>query len=400
MKRVLNILIVEDKNIDHLRILDLLGSISDQEKIFHGIKDFECTRVESAKDAEALLSKAAENQKPFDIMILDLELPEYNNASSRADMEKDRGLGLIKMARDSVRDIVIFTIFDEYNYLQSALRQGVVNYVDKKHKEELPLRVLSCWQGILKKDSTSLFEDRVKSLIPYTEKGLARRFSAYFIEFAQLVTITSEDILRYVKERFGLDQKKDPEDFMVRLLKKQADKSTEMENKLKSDLSPGEADENKEPLYLLMEKIHQELLPCLLVKRVDLNFDFPESEDLSIRTFQNDARAVLQEVILGALSAQPDYPAYSNENLYINITAQTKGDQIEIGITDNLTPIPSEDAQKINAGFNYSSDPSNKFSQTWGLSVVQQVALLNGGRLHVKPQTAGNVITYFAPRAQ
>jgi CheY-like chemotaxis protein len=409
------VLVIEDKQSDFLLVKDLLKLIVERDNAFHDIEAFliEDKPATNVASALRLLEKAHREGEPYDIVILDLELddkmPEGTSAMWTEGQDarlneleaKFPGLKLISIIRELgvAKEIIVFTSHPKYELVLRALRDGAIDFVEKyRSNEQLPASVLSCWQRILVKDSNRLFENRIKDLIPYTEKGLARRFSAYFTDFAQLVTITSEDIINYVKERFGLDPQNDPEDFLVQLLKKQEDKSQAMLQRLEADLSSREVRDKPESLNTLLGVIQKELLPCLLIKRANLDWQIPNPNDLLIRTFHNDARAILREIILGTLITQSNF---GDERLDLQITAQLIGDQVEICIQDNLPLILPEDAEKINAGFNYqfnySTSPQELFSRTWGLSVVQQIAILSGGRLNVKAQSPGNLITYFAP---
>lgn len=399
------ILLVED-NLDHYEhVKNLLGRITDTDRASHGIEEFCYIPKEgpatTAAQAILLLEEAARKKTPFDIFILDLEIPENDHDVRPSEYT---GLDLLERARDmgAAREIIIHTIHKRTDTVLQALRGGAIDFVEKHSEDSKALlpRVLGCWQRILAKNSANLLEERVKDLIPYAETGLAHRFTTCFADLVQMVTYTTEDIEQYAHERFGLDRERDAQDYLMRCLNKQrTELKIAQENwaALKADLSPRDEQEKTDRLESLLDEIEAKLAPCLQVKKLSVRRNFAPDGETSIRDFHDDVRAILHEIIAGALSVLPDY----GDRKTIAVDIRPHDGQAEVRFTDDLAQalIPGDDAQIINSGFFVGPEHGRaRFGRAWGLSIAQHIALRGGGRLLVEPHYGqGNLITYFVP---
>jgi CheY-like chemotaxis protein len=406
------ILAVEDVSDDYKNLVSILRAIPKNHLLDFGITDLLFERAESYEEAEEFFNGAKTNSTPYHILILDLKLPERKKST---DDKTDYGFKTLNVARRlaAVRQIIIYTNYPEGVNIQKALREGANDFVGKpsergERDHELQTQFMCCWQRVLTEESARLLDLRVKDLIPYAEAGLAHRFTACFSAFVETVDYTAHDIERYASERFGLERERDSQDYLFRLLNKQATELRAAQDNwaaLKADLSSGEETPKAETLETLLNSIEENLMPCLLVKNTPLERLFYDGGQTRVLSFQDDVRVVIQEIISGMLSDLPDFGA--EHRIKINLRRVESNQTAELEFSEDFSDNPARlisraDAQAINGGLTIGPDHEPmRFGRTWGLSVVQHIALRGGGRLIVMPQLSeGNKVTYIVPLAQ
>lgn len=401
----LRILAVEDELPHYESLVSILRAIPPKDRDDWGIGKLEFTPATSATRAVTELELAARRRIPYHILVLDLGLPSGEGGI----VDVEHGFSVLTAARKlgAAKQIVIYTVHASDLNILRALREGASDLVVKPNvpgfdEQELQTRFMGCWKSILETESAVLLEQRIKDLVPYAEAGLAQRFEACFTDFFQKVAHTAEDIEHYAYERFGIDREKDPQDYLIRSLKRQdAEGKAARENwsGLNAELLGSSVVGQRVTLATLLDSIREKLSPCLLVKNMALLQNFSSTDETGVLTFQDDVRVIMQEITAGALSTLRDYgPRYT-----IEVTVTVSDRQAEIRFVDDLEQtISPEDAQAVNKGSVVVPDHEPaRFGRAWGLSVAQHVALRGGGRLIVKPQPGkGTVITYFAPLAQ
>lgn len=398
---IVRILVVEDTGPDYERLEAILRALPSSEKTAWEITDIQIVRAANAKDALRLIEKGVKSGEPFDVIVLDLAIPDSDGPP-----HTDHGFKVLRFARKlhAAHQIVIYTQFAIDPNILRALREGATDFVEKPRAlanddQELRSRFATCWQRIREDASATLLEERIKNLVPYAESGLAQRYTACFSTFLQQVAQTSEDVKHYAMDRFGLDLVKDSQDYLIRCLRDQdEDISTAKRNwvNLNANLLNGEGAElTPIPLRTLLDSIHSKWSPCLFIK----NYRYVDSvkTGAGVLTFHQDVRIIIQEIIAGALSLLPDYGTEHK----LEITAELNDGQVAIRFSDNLSGefgITAEDASVINDGLILGPDHGRRrFGRSWGLSVAQHLALRGGGRLIVEPRRDGSTITYFAP---
>jgi CheY-like chemotaxis protein len=368
-----------------------------------GISEFVVEKAESLEKAIKLLSSNI--QSPYNIVLLDLFLPEPSTGEheiggyvSKNVDTKYRGLKILDFIQKTgaAETVIVVSAFPDDNWLE-VFRRGGSDFITKPFEvEELHERVLVSWSRLLLKKSNHILDERITGLVSYAEKGLAHNFSSCFSRLVRAVAHNVEDMEEYMRERYGLDRRKDSQDYFFQLLEMQkgsVDKAkTEWEALQASLLSLGESD-RKETVDALLRDIHRSLLPCFIVKNVEL--EASSAHEMAVLTFEDDVRVVLKEIIVGALNERPNYST-PKESLKINIGHEDG--QVKVSFTDFQRPISTGDAEKINQGA--SILPGLRFTREWGLGVAQHVAMRGGGHIEIKPQSSrGNVVTYFIPSA-
>jgi CheY-like chemotaxis protein len=388
------VLIVED-------ILEQLQGINDDlDKIsidgggeYLGIETFVCDLAEAVDEAEGFITDS--KGVPYDFLLLDLGLPKRKG---EVDLPEN-GEKLLEKVRlkGAAKEIIVISVWDDVEHVVNAFRSGAIDFVSKPFKTAvLQARFIDCWKRLLGKESEHLLgEDRIGHLVPYAEKGLAHRFTKCFSNLVQSVAHGAEDIESYMHERYGLDRRKDSQDFFFKCLKWQEDSVVKAKNEwedLQTSLQPKNESSRVEVVETLLEEIHRSLLPCFIIKNVELELTGKSAAE--VLTFDDDVRAVLREIIAGALDKFQDY---NESKQVISVKVESQDGQAKVSIIDHLERISPRDTKDINEGSNVS--PDRRFGREWGLSVVQHIAMRGGGRLEIKPQARGNAVTYFIPLA-
>jgi CheY-like chemotaxis protein len=387
------VLIVEDEELQLRGNKDHLDTIEPEKRRELGIDSFACDLARSVEEAECHLDRAAGT--PYDLLLLDLGIPKTEGEPDRP----ENGQRLLEKVRDEglAKEIVVISVWFVVDQVARAFRNGAVDFIAKPFtRGALQAQVIECWKRLLGKESVGLIRvGRVNDLVPYAEKGLAHRFTTSFSGLVQTVAHSSEDIERYVRERYGLDPRKDSDDLLFRCLKEQADSVAKAQRgwmELLSALVPRDESPKATTVEFLLRKVYRSLLPSLIVKHVVLESRGDGAAE--VLTFGDDVSAVLQEVLIGALITMRDYDRNANP---ISVEIKKGDGQVKVVVTDRLKPISQEDAKVINEGSNIA--PTRRFEREWGLSVVQHIAMRGGGRLVVDAQMQGNVVTYFIPSA-
>ena len=389
------LLVVEDEESQVRAIKTTLRVISESQKKAYGISDFSVDVARWAAKARAALKQAVSCSNPYDILLLDLELPEDERAGFK---DTKKGLEILTIARETnaARSIIVVSRFRDFDNVAPAFRGGAVDFIAKGYTEgDFQGRLLTCWDQLLAKDSARLLDERIKTLVPHAERVLTHRFSACFSQFIQSIVSEAEGVKTEIRERFDLDTNRDSQDSLVRRLIA-IEKSIKAAKSQWTDLQARLGNEDGGPGKVVVETVIEEItnaqFPCLIVKGAVVNR--PQAGETRVLTFYDDVRAVLGEIILGGLSELADHCKARKE---FEISVESDERYAKVRFKDNLEPL-DETATTINQGYPVSLN--RKFGRAWGLSVVQHAALRGGGRLIVKPKTGGNVITYLIPLAQ
>jgi response regulator of citrate/malate metabolism len=388
------LLIVEDQPRQLKLMKNQVGKIPAEKLKLFGVAEFDIDLAQTVTEAERCF--AHRNGSSYDLMLLDLGIPKKAIGEPTP---PDNGQGLLEKVQKihGSKEVIVVSVWSDLTNVAAAYRSGVIDFIPKPYTAKtLQTRILEGWKRLLSKESARLLgEDRIRHLVPYAEKGLAHRFSTCFSNLIRAASHTAEDVERYMRERHNLNRRKDPHDYFFECLNSQEEAMTKTKQEwvmLNAAFQPNESSQVI-AVEELVKSIHQQLLPCLIVKNITL--DFMDRRSHEVLTFENDVRAVLQELIAGAASALPDFGAKAPT---VEIKVTNHDGQVKVSFRDRLNRIPTKTAEEINLGSSIS--PLPRFGREWGLSVMQHIAMHGGGRLHIEPRADGNIINYFIPTAQ
>jgi DNA-binding response OmpR family regulator len=367
-----------------------------------GIHSFKSDLASSVEEAENHLAAAA---SPYDILILDLGLPKRKGDLD--DPPKHGQEFLESIRKEAVKEVIIVSVFREYENVIEAVRKGAVDFIAKPFNTALlQARVMESWKRVLEKGSAHLLQERIKELVHYNERGLAYRYTSCFGSFANDVLHKTNQLEEHLHNRYGLNRKRDSQDYLLQSLlgvEASVNAAKQKWRKLQVPSLPQEEAPGVKTIEPMFHELERGLLPCLIVKKVKLRM--LASDETKVLSFQDDVRAIVKEIICGALAELSDYGSphdganqdKSNKpsSFLIGIEVSSQNEQARVTFNDNLPPISDDDAEQINTGSFTASE--HRFSRAWGLAVMQHIAILGGGRLMVEPQEHGNLITFLIP---
>jgi CheY-like chemotaxis protein len=388
------ILVIEDKPGTRRLELMYLEAIHENTMQAYGISALKIDEAESVTQAEQLLKEAA--LRPYDLALLDLRLPMNDPDKETGNVEN--GFYLLKFIRENktAKGVIVVSNYDDYKNVVPSFRGGALDFLSKLHlkQETLESRVLSALARVMAEESDCILNQRVRDLVAYAELGLAHSFKLIFANLLQGVTEAADGIEKYVRERYGLDREKDPQDSLMLRLgahEKAIAQARQDWAGLQAELARSSKKLDVGYVGEILRDIRENLLPCLIVKKVML--DLPTLDETPVLTFEKDVEVVLREIIVGTLSELPNY----EDEREIKISFTTEDTRAEVRFEDNLDPIPEGKMKAINEGQRIL--PDLEFGRVWGLSVAQHVALRGGGELRVAMERGRNIITYYIPLA-
>lgn len=387
------ILIVEDTDEQLTMLNNQLTEISKKRRRSLGVDNFVIDLARTVVEAERRL--AHRNGSSYDLLLLDLGIPKKKIGEPTP---PENGQKLLEKAQKnhSSKEVIVISVWSDLENVASAYRSGAIDFIAKPYTAKaFQTRIMECWKRLLSKESARILgEGRIKDLVPYAEKGLAHRFSTCFSRVVRTTSQLREDVERYIGERYALDRRKDAQDYLFTCFDSQEEEVTKTKQEwimLNAPFQPNETSQ-KAGVEEMVKEIHRKLLPCLIVKNITL--DFVGTRASEVLTFENDVRAVLEELIAGAATVLPDFGTKLHT---IEIKVASQDEQVRVSFRDHLNRIPAKTAEEINFGSSIS--PLPRFSREWGLSVMQHIAMHGGGRLQIEPRSDGNIINYFIPTA-
>jgi CheY-like chemotaxis protein len=388
----LRVLIVEDDKYQAEAISYILKATDERHMKDAGIDGFEITVVNYAADARKAIEKAARDAAAYDLLLLDLGLPENPGEDEKPEM----GIELLKLAKDreAARGIIVISVFTD---LERYALLAATDFIGKPYgKEELQARALSAWKAVREKHRHRKISERDLAL--YANIGIIYRLSSCFSRFVHSAQREVEEMRGELLERFG-DRQTDapPEPLAQRLamieslIQRARDEWREIQGpfQITGDTPYGLAIEEE------IKRFAEELRPCIAIK-----LEPPASQDMRILSFKdafrNNALMIIREILTGGLSETNQADLSTLPEVVVNI--EKKIGMAEISFRDSFSPIPADQAEQITKG--EIIPPADGQWRAWGLSVAQNLALRGGGRLIVAPLEDGNLITYRVTLAQ
>jgi CheY-like chemotaxis protein len=385
----LRTLIVEDDKYQADAISYILQATDERQMKDAGIDGFEITVVNCAADARKALDRAGRDAAAYDLLLLDLGLPENPGEDEKPEM----GIELLKLAKDqeAARGIIVISVFTD---LERYAMLAATDFIGKPYgKEELQTRALGAWKAVREKHRHRKFSERDLAL--YANIGIIYRLSSCFSRLVHSAQREAEELRGELLERFGESQTDVlPEPIARRLaameglIRRARDEWKEIQEpfQITGDTPRGLAVEEE------IRRFAEELRPCIAVK-LEPPAD-PADYDMRILSFKdafrNNTLMIIREILTGGLSETKKADHSTLPEVVVNI--EKNAGMAEISFRDGFIPIPADQAEQITKG--EIIPPRDGQWRAWGLSVAQQVALRGGGRLIVEPLEGGNLITY------
>jgi CheY-like chemotaxis protein len=391
----LRTLIVEDDKYQADAISYILQATDERQMRDAGIDGFEITVVNYAADARKALERAGRDSVAYDLLLLDLGLPENAGEDEKPEM----GIELLKLARDkeAARGIIVVSVFTD---LERYALLAATDFIGKPYgKEELQARALNVWKAVREKHRHRKISERDLAL--YANIGIIYRLGSCFSRLVYSAQRETEELRGEMIESFSGPQADAlPESLARRLaiiensIQRARDEWREIQEpfRITGDTPDDLAIEEE------IKRFAEELRPCIAVKLEPPSE--PADQDMRILSFKdsfrNNASMIIREILTGGLSEIKEADPSTLPEVVVNI--EKKDGMAEISFRDSFNPIPAVQAEQITKG--EVIPPRDGQWRAWGLSVAQSVALRGGGRLIVEPREDGNLITYRVTLAQ
>jgi signal transduction histidine kinase len=396
------ILIVEDDEDLGPNWVDLFRGPPEDYRRYTGDDCFDVDLATNKADAAAFLSRAADEFRAYDVLLLDLQIPA---SATRRQPEMRNGIDVFNIAMEEKRctQVVVASRYvdlknlEHYRQALEAGRADFLNKFDVDH-ETIFLSVL----GALKKGRLKLQTQWNQWLRERTDQSRLVQSRAQIAD--ELSRIVSDGVGRLrehgrslsdlLKARYDLRPERDADDPLcqaVLRLTEDADWISSRCIRVRRELGDGKVTED--PESAVIEEIVRERVELaragLALKRLSL-YPLPRGKH-EAQIFRHDVEMILDELISNAIEASD-----SGQILRVEID-EIKGPHgertIEIQVTDEAPSIKKLDRQSIAA-----NRPVNE-GRGWGLSLAQRVSETSGSWIDVKPGSSeiGNTVTLHIP---
>jgi CheY-like chemotaxis protein len=424
--RVPKLLIVEDFEPHWSFFQDLFESPPERYRIEFtsrrtefSIDRFEVHIATNRLDAERLLAEADRNLRPYDVMLLDLGLPE--SPGEHEPVLVDEGYKLLPMVTErSCTQVVITTIQAEPDYFEKALRSDVCDYIIKPDPDKwTPQYALSvfrsvasaCVKGVRRLESRwndYLRERTERWRLVQTCAGLVDCASQIVTDGVGRLREHGRDLTELLAARYELRPEHDADDPLCRSIVEIMEDADWIANEFMNvrrhfgnggfdqdssgetaSVSPQSVDINE-----LVTASAGRCLPGLALKGLAISYS--SDEKLEARVFRHDVEMILDELLCNAIEASD--PGQSISVKVAQKTGSQRERTIEIRVADHAAVIKTSYREAIAANRPLSVDGG----RSWGLSLAQRVAENSGAWIDVDepgPSVVGNIVTLHIPVA-
>ena len=181
--KVYTVLVAEDENFQRLALLDILSMC-----------DYETVEAENGKIA---MEKLCDENYDFNLVLLDLNMPEMNGFEVLTHMQEDQRLSQIP--------VVVMSGNDSQDVIADCLRMGAVNYLVK------PVRIQQCRALIAfmrQKTSTPSSGAEERGLARYEELRLLGRGAAGMVNLIRHKTTGEQFALKTMNTQYMTEKDK------------------------------------------------------------------------------------------------------------------------------------------------------------------------------------------------
>lgn len=391
---ILRMLIVEDSTYQLNDLERTFIQLNDAQLLLLQVESVYVDKASNVNAAIGYLSQAESRNEPYDILILDLSIPEGEPGAELP----ENGLRVLDFARrqNATRLIIVASAYNELDRVTApAFRSGANDFVQKPYTpEEIVLRVIKAWQSYRSEKRQNLLNQARRDLTMPVWKSIAYRFNLYVARFLQDFTKETMELQTELWRRFGLSPQQDGDPScqklfaidrlldIARITWQQEQTPFNNEDDINSGCSIN--------LESLLKNLSEEMRPC-----IDIKLTLPTEELPSVFSAGDDVKIVLREMLLGGL-----IEAGVNDQSWESRIHLTHGNgAVVIALSDNFPTIPLSTVTAVNAGHPLS--PSEGQWRAWGVSIVRHLAFCSGGRLEIVPpgpsDKIGNDFNYFIP---
>jgi CheY-like chemotaxis protein len=389
----LNILLVEDSPLQLDAIALAIEGLGLKQCQGENIASLKISKANCGADARRLLEKAVLSKNPFDLLLLDLSLPEHHGGSDNQKL----GFELLDYAtqQKAALGVVVISAFDDLGqFVAPAFQHGAIEFIAKPYgREELQQRVLNAWKLIVERRCRELVEERIKEdTFLYLEEGVIYRYQSCFSQLVQAVVYEADEFGAVLQSELSIDFVAQPNHQLALRLKKFGEIAAEAQrdwNALQASFKYDQQVAEEIDLAKEIRQLERDLHPCIAIELEEV---FEPAR--LVLSFQKNVRSVLKELLIGGLSV-----ANAQREWHVKVGLRWDDGFAIVEFEDDFPTLNPATTDLINRGEAIAAKLEDW--RAWGLSVAQHLALRGGGRIEVnsRSNTEGNLITYLIPVA-
>ncbi len=358
----------------------------------HRASPFQVTIVATGEQAETILRNAYEHTQPFDIVLLDLELPLVRGNAPLLDV----GMNLLKLAtRDfalAANAVVVHSGFTKFEYVRETVRAGVADFVGKpSNPNELFGSVATAYRQSRDRMTKQWLElqrnKRQHWIISQARNQVADRILTSVTRGLEDVLDQTRMVTSTLKDQFQFDCDRDRDEPLCRELNAMRERTQSIADtcvKIRPQESVEGIKIEQVNLTEVVEQILREFRVGLVSKRIALVKEL--ASNCHIATFREEAEAILHELLFSAIDAAP-----SGATITLALHQKRDSDAtLEISDTGPIVPSPGKDDE-------WSNEFASKESErAWILSLVERVAKSIGSSVSIKGTRSENTVIFDA----
>ena len=355
------------------------------------IPGFAVDTATTVKEAREYLKNSQEGERYLEAILLDLSLPSDHQGGGTY---VQNGLDLLAEIRAKyVPSVVVLTGHPDLPNVIECLRTGAADFVPKPittrdDERALFMRLVNA----VRKTGEALYRKMETQRIHWLDDNARRtreRLSRLVTEGMGQISSGIDQTTQLLSRRYGLDLHRDADDPMCKELAGIAKRA----NELVQTIWQQDAEEEEQGRYLKVDvsaviaDVSRRIRPCYFYREVDLREKLVPG--LTTRTFSDDLRLMLMELILDALKASP-------EGSTVELSCKPDEDEkdIVVSILRRGKAVPEKVKESFRKGEPAPGDPK---SEWYSLYFVRRIANNMGAGFVVEPHGKRTSITVRIP---
>lgn len=349
----------------------------------------------TAEEARKCLAAANKRGQPYEVVLLDLSLPGTQEDVRHGVEEQHHGRSLLKeITSESDTAVVILTGHPDTENLIHAVQYGATDFVLKPlatrdDERMLYVRLVAAVGKTREVVHRSLRFERLARLKDHDSKSHRDALSRFVSEHTSQISDSLRQLAQLLSRRFGVDPDRDAEDSICKQLTTIGQAADRMKQFV-FEKTPGEEDPSgfhSADVSAIVVKEIARARPCYLHRQVELHEEV--SEKLHTRTFPDDLRLIVAELLIGSLEVSPEGTATE-----VSCEQSDDGRDIVVSLVRSGERVPKHVLRLLSKGEWRHKRPDGKWR---GLCFLQRVANNIGARLVLSNQGERQAVALRIP---
>lgn len=390
MTRKPRLLIVEDSGRTLWQLTSTFTSPPRQLAEIYGAGPFDVETASTGAAATRLLKCADANGTPYDVMTLDLGLPENEGDSE----DPQVGIELLRSVPESqCTAIVVASVHTEVPTLIELIRTRSADFVPKpfdRDCESIFRSVVRAYQAGIRTRWLTIKQRLAEQLFAVQSRcEVADRLSGVVAEGLGTICEHVRELARQIEDRFQLGLSRDAEDPIcqaIAAIERTADSLPRRCATLRGD--PAVTSERLSHIYV-DNVVGTALEKCWFgIAHHGLHvIGIPQGVRV-VHSFRRDLELIVEEMLVNAIEVSA-----RGQSLDIHVERNQEQQTLDVSVVDQAKPIDNSACDRIAIGEPLDSQSGRE----WGLWLAQRVARSIGARLRISPSSTGNTVTLHIP---